>query len=245
MAAQLCRWDPELKMIGLRFSNVMRPEDYAASPTSRTTRPSASGTSGATSTPATAPRPSGRALESDLTGCEIFVIANADTVMEPAERRAAGRVLPRRRGARASPAARHAAVDRQGPPRAGLRAAAQLARRARRQLRRAADQAAGSISCGRRSRRARRVADSSRCHAGRPRDVSSAAAGSVLDHAVQRHRAATTDAVVPAVDDDAGLGGRSVPRGRAGARRGAAAASCRSSSRERRGRPDRTSSGAW
>ncbi len=24
MAAQLCRWDPELKMIGLRFSNVMR-----------------------------------------------------------------------------------------------------------------------------------------------------------------------------------------------------------------------------
>src|SRR6476619_6900371 len=30
MAAQLCRWDPELKMIGLRFSNVMHPEDYQA-----------------------------------------------------------------------------------------------------------------------------------------------------------------------------------------------------------------------
>ena len=25
MAKQFCRWDPELKMIGLRFSNVMEP----------------------------------------------------------------------------------------------------------------------------------------------------------------------------------------------------------------------------
>ena len=32
MAAQLCRWDPELKMIGLRFSNVMEPADYAGIP---------------------------------------------------------------------------------------------------------------------------------------------------------------------------------------------------------------------
>ena len=32
MAAQFCRWDPRLKMVGLRFSNVMYPEDYAAFP---------------------------------------------------------------------------------------------------------------------------------------------------------------------------------------------------------------------
>ena len=32
MADQFCRWDPELKMIGLRFSNVMDPEDYAEFP---------------------------------------------------------------------------------------------------------------------------------------------------------------------------------------------------------------------
>jgi nucleoside-diphosphate-sugar epimerase len=32
MAAQFCRWDPELKIIGLRFSNVMAPADYAAFP---------------------------------------------------------------------------------------------------------------------------------------------------------------------------------------------------------------------
>ncbi len=30
MAAQFCRWDPDLSMVGLRFSNVMRVEDYAA-----------------------------------------------------------------------------------------------------------------------------------------------------------------------------------------------------------------------
>jgi nucleoside-diphosphate-sugar epimerase len=30
MAEQFCRWNPELSMIGLRFSNVMRVEDYAA-----------------------------------------------------------------------------------------------------------------------------------------------------------------------------------------------------------------------
>jgi nucleoside-diphosphate-sugar epimerase len=30
MAAQFCRWDPDLSMVGLRFSNVMLVEDYAA-----------------------------------------------------------------------------------------------------------------------------------------------------------------------------------------------------------------------
>ena len=32
MAAQFCRWDPDLSMVGLRFSNVMLVEDYAAFP---------------------------------------------------------------------------------------------------------------------------------------------------------------------------------------------------------------------
>jgi hypothetical protein len=32
MAVQLCRWNSELKMIGLRFSNVMEPADYARFP---------------------------------------------------------------------------------------------------------------------------------------------------------------------------------------------------------------------
>jgi len=32
MAKQYCRWDSELKIIGLRFSNVMEPADYANFP---------------------------------------------------------------------------------------------------------------------------------------------------------------------------------------------------------------------
>lgn len=33
MATQFCRWDPTMKMIGLRFSNVMDDADYAEFPT--------------------------------------------------------------------------------------------------------------------------------------------------------------------------------------------------------------------
>src|SRR3712207_6412906 len=33
MARQFCRWEPELTMVGLRFSNVMDPADYAQFPT--------------------------------------------------------------------------------------------------------------------------------------------------------------------------------------------------------------------
>ena len=81
MVAQFCRWDPELKAIGLRFSNVMEPDDYAAFP-------------GYDADPrlrmwnlwgyidardgAQAVR---RALEHRATGMDVFVIANADTVM--------------------------------------------------------------------------------------------------------------------------------------------------------------------
>ena len=32
IAKQFCRWDPELKLVGLRFANVMEPSDYAAFP---------------------------------------------------------------------------------------------------------------------------------------------------------------------------------------------------------------------
>ena len=58
MAAQLCRWDPQLKMIGLRFERDV-PRGLPAFAASRTIRCRASGISGATSMPATAPRPSG------------------------------------------------------------------------------------------------------------------------------------------------------------------------------------------
>ena len=81
MARQFCRWDPELKAIGLRFSNVMDPQDYAAFP-AFDADPALrrwnlwayiDGRDGAQAVR--------RALEHDAVGVDVFVIANADTVM--------------------------------------------------------------------------------------------------------------------------------------------------------------------
>jgi nucleoside-diphosphate-sugar epimerase len=84
MAHHLCRWDPRLKMIGLRFSNVMEPQDYAAFP-------------GFDADPALrrwnlwgyidardGAQAVRRALEHDATGADVFIVANADTVMSRA-----------------------------------------------------------------------------------------------------------------------------------------------------------------
>jgi nucleoside-diphosphate-sugar epimerase len=94
MAAQFCRWDPELKMIGLRFSNVMYPEDYAAfasfdaDPLLRKwnlwgyidARDGAQAVR--------------RALDHRSSGVDVFVIANADTVMSRPSAELAAEVFP-------------------------------------------------------------------------------------------------------------------------------------------------------
>jgi nucleoside-diphosphate-sugar epimerase len=82
MAAQLCRWDPELKMFGLRFSNVMRPEDYAGFADFQDYAALRKWNLWGYIDARDGAHAMRLALESDLTGCEIFVIANADTVME-------------------------------------------------------------------------------------------------------------------------------------------------------------------
>jgi nucleoside-diphosphate-sugar epimerase len=81
MARQFCRWEPELKMIGLRFSNVMEPADYAQFP-AWDDDPSIrrwnlwsyiDARDGAQAVR--------RALEHEARGMDVFIIANADTVM--------------------------------------------------------------------------------------------------------------------------------------------------------------------
>lgn len=82
MARHFTRWDPELKVAALRFSNVMRPEDYARFPSWQDDAAARrwnlwgyiDGRDGAQAVR--------RALEADFTGFEAFVIANDDTVME-------------------------------------------------------------------------------------------------------------------------------------------------------------------
>jgi nucleoside-diphosphate-sugar epimerase len=80
MAIQLTRWDPQLKIIALRFSNVMDDADYAAFPfdSDATARKwnlwgYIDGRDGAQAVQ--------KALELRTTGFDRFIIAAADTVM--------------------------------------------------------------------------------------------------------------------------------------------------------------------
>ncbi|MGK5740326.1 NAD-dependent epimerase/dehydratase family protein [Micromonospora sp. URMC 103] len=81
MARHFCRWDPELVMVGLRFSNVMDVEDYAAFPSfdadPRLRRWNLWGYIDARD----GAQAVERALAHDRPGADVFVIANADTVM--------------------------------------------------------------------------------------------------------------------------------------------------------------------
>jgi nucleoside-diphosphate-sugar epimerase len=94
LAGQLCRWDPQLKMIGLRFSNVMEPADYQAFPgfdeDPRVRKWNLWGYIDARDG-AQAVR---RALEHQATGVDIFIIANADTVMSRPNRELLAEVFP-------------------------------------------------------------------------------------------------------------------------------------------------------
>jgi nucleoside-diphosphate-sugar epimerase len=81
MAAQFCRWDPQLKMIGLRFSNVMTSEDYAAFPSFDEDPRSRSWNLWAYIDRRDGAQAVRKALELDASGMQVFIIANADSVM--------------------------------------------------------------------------------------------------------------------------------------------------------------------
>ncbi|MFI6425107.1 NAD-dependent epimerase/dehydratase family protein [Promicromonospora sp. NPDC050880] len=94
MARHFARWDPELKVAALRFSNVMTPQDYARFPSWQDDAQARrwnlwgyiDGRDGAQAVR--------RALEAEFTGFEAFVIANADTVMERDSADLAAEVFP-------------------------------------------------------------------------------------------------------------------------------------------------------
>ena len=81
MAKQFCRWDAELKIIGLRLSNVMNPEDYARFPSFQDDARKRKWNVWSYIDARDAAQAFRLALEADIKGAEIFVIANADTVM--------------------------------------------------------------------------------------------------------------------------------------------------------------------
>lgn len=94
MAIEMTRWDPELSITGLRFSNVMDPEDYEDFPSfdsDATLRKwnlwgYIDGRDGAQAV--------ARALENGKPGFETFIIANEDTVMSRSSASLAAEVFP-------------------------------------------------------------------------------------------------------------------------------------------------------
>ncbi len=101
MAEQFCRWDPKLKIVGLRFSNVMEPHDYErfagfdADPHSRRfnlwTYIDARDAAQAVRL----------GLEAKLKGAHVFGIANSDSVMSRPNDELLDKVFPKTRRRRA------------------------------------------------------------------------------------------------------------------------------------------------
>jgi nucleoside-diphosphate-sugar epimerase len=81
MAAQFCRWDPKLKMAGLRFSNVMNVEDYKAFPSFQDDPRKRKWNLWAYIDARDGAQAVRKAIEAKFTGFEPFIVANADTVM--------------------------------------------------------------------------------------------------------------------------------------------------------------------
>jgi nucleoside-diphosphate-sugar epimerase len=81
MAEQFCRWEPATKIVGLRFSNVMEPDDYRAFPAMDADATLRKWNLWGYIDARDGAQAIRRALEAEITGAEVFVIANADTVM--------------------------------------------------------------------------------------------------------------------------------------------------------------------
>jgi nucleoside-diphosphate-sugar epimerase len=94
MAEQLCRWSPDLTMIGLRFSNVMEPTDYALFPSFDADARLRSWNLWSYIDARDGAQAVRLALEYDNTGLHVFIIANADTVMTRTTAELAAEVYP-------------------------------------------------------------------------------------------------------------------------------------------------------
>jgi len=81
IAKQFCRWDPELKIIGLRFSNIMELDDYARFPGFQDDARKRNWNLWGYIDARDAAQAIRLALESKIKGAEVFIIANADSVM--------------------------------------------------------------------------------------------------------------------------------------------------------------------
>jgi len=81
MARQFCRWDADLKMIGLRFSNVMNPTDYLEFPGYDADPGGRKWNLWGYIDARDGAQAIRKALAYETKGCDVFIIAAADTVM--------------------------------------------------------------------------------------------------------------------------------------------------------------------
>jgi nucleoside-diphosphate-sugar epimerase len=94
MAGQFCRWDPELSMTGLRFSNVMEPADYARFPSFDADSALRQWNLWGYIDARDGAQAVRLALQASRPGMEVFVIAAADTVMSRSSADLAAEVFP-------------------------------------------------------------------------------------------------------------------------------------------------------
>ena len=81
MARHFCRWDPDAKIVSLRFSNVMLASEYAAFPSFEDDPAGRKWNLWSYIDARDGAQAVRKALEAPIKGAEVFIIANADTVM--------------------------------------------------------------------------------------------------------------------------------------------------------------------
>jgi nucleoside-diphosphate-sugar epimerase len=94
MARQLCRWNPELSVSALRFSNVMVPEDYARFPSFDADPRGRKWNLWGYIDARDGAQAVEKALNAALPGFEAYIIAAADTVMGRPSASLAAEVFP-------------------------------------------------------------------------------------------------------------------------------------------------------
>jgi nucleoside-diphosphate-sugar epimerase len=94
LAAQMCQNHPALKMIGLRFSNVMAADDYAGFTAYQADPHLRSWNAWGYIDRRDGAQAVRLALAHEATGLDIFIIANADTVMDTPSADLAAEVFP-------------------------------------------------------------------------------------------------------------------------------------------------------
>ncbi|MDG7012074.1 MAG: NAD(P)-dependent oxidoreductase [Nitrososphaerota archaeon] len=95
MAEQYCRWDPELKILGLRFSNIMELDDYKAFGKFQDDPNIRKWNLWGYVDARDAAQAVRKALEVKIEGAEVFIIANADTVMAASDEELLASAFPR------------------------------------------------------------------------------------------------------------------------------------------------------